>query len=81
MSLKILSIIFLLISLLHFSKSATTKGEINCEYEIQNSGDYTKILGDKFLPDSTIIMSINDEEVTFSKKYLFPKMGIYYIKF
>ena len=76
-----LSIIVLLISFLVFVKSATSKGEINCVYEIESASESTKILGDNFLPESNIIIYIDGEEQKFTKKYLFPSIGSYEIKF
>ena len=71
-----IALLFSLISII-----ICAKGEINCQYEISTSGEYVKILGDNFIPDSTITIYINDEEVSFSNKYLFPTPNIYYIKF
>ena len=72
-------LIIFLISILSYTKCAS--GEINCEYEISSSGEYIKILGDNFIPDPSISMTVNEEKVSFSTKYLFPKPGIFHIKF
>ena len=67
MKQNILSILFLIISILSLVNSDTAKGVIECVYEVTDIGEYTKILGDEFIPNSDITMTINDEKKPFLK--------------
>ena len=78
MKQNILASLLLVFSLLFFSKCASMN-QIECQYDIQTTEEYTSILSDKFIPDSPIEMSINGEEVDFTNRYLFPKTGYFQI--
>ena len=39
------------------------------------------MIGERFMPDPSIVMTINGIEVTFTKKYLFSGPGTYIIKY
>ena len=61
--------------------SAGETGQIICTYDVYEEGQYTKILGDEFIPESRIVMTIDGEEMDLSNKYLFPKPGRYEVTF
>ena len=70
----------LLVILLSVSISIE-KSVIECNYDVTQNSDYTPLLGDRFTPDSPIKMTINGVEENSSSKYLFSRIGTYYIHF
>ena len=72
--------LLLLIILLSISLSEE-KSVIECNYDVTQTNDYTPLLGDRFTPDSPIKMTINGREENFASKYLFSRIGTYYINF
>ena len=79
MNKNTLVLLFLLISVFSVTKSAN--GEIECTYEINDASSYIDLIGERFMPDPSIVMTINGIEVTFTKKYLFSGPGTYIIKY
>ena len=70
------SIIFLLISCFLYYVSTVSIGEIYCIYEVESSSESTKILGDNFLPETKIILTINDQKETFTKNIFFQSLDV-----
>ena len=82
-SIGVLSIIFLIaiIVLLSGPKNEEKEinlpviGEINCIYDIQNTGENTILLGEEFDKTSELDIFIDNQKIKFSKEYKFDKIG------
>jgi hypothetical protein len=80
--LLLIILIVIIIIVIPSSKSKTKLLEVNCDFEIANTGDNTQLVGKNFAFDSKDVeMYINNVKTEFKKEYKFDEFDIYRVDF